>query len=197
MRPYRVPCSRRSALTVPAPLRLCSGPSGDARSAPAPPPAGDGHRDHPPGPAGAAGGAGPGGEDRGTKRPMLTQREAATACGVSRSTIRRRREAGDLPGAVSDETRGWLMPPWRLPVSVGPPLGTPDDARWRRWAWEAARARGGWLAYGLVTERPPRATCHAARSSPHARTAQGASAEAVKRTSTAGALLLVEDPGTP
>lgn len=44
------------------------------------------------------------------KRPMLTQREAAAACGVSRSTIRRRREAGDLPGAVSDETRGWLIP---------------------------------------------------------------------------------------
>ncbi|MFJ7062722.1 hypothetical protein ACK8N7_36580 [Streptomyces griseobrunneus] len=42
-------------------------------------------------------------------RPMLTQREAA-ACGVSRSTIRRRREARDLPGAVSDETRGWLIP---------------------------------------------------------------------------------------
>lgn len=41
---------------------------------------------------------------------MLTQREAAAACGVSRSTIRRRREAGDLPGAVSDETRGWLIP---------------------------------------------------------------------------------------
>ncbi|WP_031058650.1 helix-turn-helix transcriptional regulator [Streptomyces sp. NRRL F-5702] len=44
------------------------------------------------------------------KRPMLTQREAAAACGVSRSTIRRRREAGDLPGAVSDEARGWLIP---------------------------------------------------------------------------------------
>jgi len=43
-------------------------------------------------------------------RPMLTQREAATACGVSRSTIRRRREAGDLPGAISDETREWLVP---------------------------------------------------------------------------------------
>ncbi|XQE90424.1 helix-turn-helix domain-containing protein [Streptomyces microflavus] len=59
-------------------------------------------------------------------RPMLTQREAATACGVSRSTIRRR-EAGDLPGAVSDETRGWLIPVddllaagFRLNTHVGP-----------------------------------------------------------------------------
>ncbi|MFG3399170.1 helix-turn-helix domain-containing protein [Streptomyces parvus] len=43
-------------------------------------------------------------------RPMLTQREAAAACGVSRTTIRRRREAGDLPGAVQDEARGWLIP---------------------------------------------------------------------------------------
>ncbi|TRV71774.1 hypothetical protein FKN01_31325 [Streptomyces sp. 130] len=43
-------------------------------------------------------------------RPMLTQREAAIACGVSRTTIRRRREAGELPGAVQDEQRGWLIP---------------------------------------------------------------------------------------
>ncbi|MET9957191.1 helix-turn-helix domain-containing protein [Streptomyces sp. NPDC006339] len=41
---------------------------------------------------------------------MLTQREAATACGVSRSTIRRRREDGDLPGCVQDPQRGWLIP---------------------------------------------------------------------------------------
>ncbi|MFF6794548.1 helix-turn-helix domain-containing protein [Streptomyces filamentosus] len=43
-------------------------------------------------------------------RPLLSQREAATACGVSRSTIRRRREAGELPGCVQDEERGWLIP---------------------------------------------------------------------------------------
>ncbi|PWI09104.1 hypothetical protein DIZ27_19285 [Streptomyces sp. NWU339] len=41
---------------------------------------------------------------------MLTQREAAAACGVSRTTIRRRREAGELPGAVLDDDRGWLIP---------------------------------------------------------------------------------------
>ncbi|WP_399554282.1 hypothetical protein [Streptomyces anulatus] len=29
---------------------------------------------------------------------------------MSRSTIRRRREAGDLPNAVQDEARGWLIP---------------------------------------------------------------------------------------
>ncbi|MFC9486575.1 helix-turn-helix domain-containing protein [Streptomyces hydrogenans] len=45
-----------------------------------------------------------------TTRPMLNQREAAAACGVSRSTIRRRREAGLLPGAVEDPERGWLIP---------------------------------------------------------------------------------------
>lgn len=45
-----------------------------------------------------------------TPRPLLTQREAADACGVSRTTIRRRREAGELPGAVLDENRGWLIP---------------------------------------------------------------------------------------
>ena len=45
-----------------------------------------------------------------SSRPMLTRREAATACAVSRTTIRRRREAGELPGAVRDEQRGWLIP---------------------------------------------------------------------------------------
>ncbi|MEU4878788.1 helix-turn-helix domain-containing protein [Streptomyces sp. NPDC021608] len=45
-----------------------------------------------------------------TTRPLLTQREAADACGVSRTTIRRRRENGELPGAVLDHDRGWLIP---------------------------------------------------------------------------------------
>lgn len=45
-----------------------------------------------------------------TTRPMLNQREAAAACGVSRSTIRRRREAGLLPGAVENPERGRLIP---------------------------------------------------------------------------------------
>jgi predicted DNA-binding transcriptional regulator AlpA len=43
-----------------------------------------------------------------TTRPLLTQREAAAACGVSRTTIRRR-EAGDLPRAVQDPHCGWLI----------------------------------------------------------------------------------------
>ncbi|MGW1129863.1 helix-turn-helix domain-containing protein [Streptomyces sp. NPDC002526] len=65
-------------------------------------------------------------------RPMLTQREAARACGVSRTTIRRRREAGELPGAVQDEQRGWLIPVedllaagFRLNAPAGP---DPEDA---------------------------------------------------------------------
>ncbi|MEV5646294.1 helix-turn-helix domain-containing protein [Streptomyces flaveolus] len=45
-----------------------------------------------------------------TTRPLLTQREAAAGCGVSRTTIRRRREAGELPGAVLDDDRDWLIP---------------------------------------------------------------------------------------
>ncbi|MFF7366027.1 helix-turn-helix domain-containing protein [Streptomyces sp. NPDC008125] len=74
-------------------------------------------------------------------RPLLNQREAATACGVSRTTIRRRREAGDLPGAVQDPQRGWLIPVedllaagFRLNAPAGPdpeptaatPAGTGD-----------------------------------------------------------------------
>ncbi|OII59591.1 hypothetical protein BJP40_13325 [Streptomyces sp. CC53] len=41
---------------------------------------------------------------------MPNQREAAAACGVSRSTIRRRREAGLLPGSVENPQRGRLIP---------------------------------------------------------------------------------------
>lgn len=68
-----------------------------------------------------------------TTRPMLTQREAADACGVSRTTIRRRREDGDLPGAVQDPHRGRLIPVedllsagFRLhaPASPDPDTGT-------------------------------------------------------------------------
>lgn len=65
-------------------------------------------------------------------RPMLTQREAATACGVSRTTIRRRREAGDLPNAVQDPQRGWLIPVedllaagLRLHAPTGPDVPAP------------------------------------------------------------------------
>lgn len=69
-------------------------------------------------------------------RPMLNQREAATACGVSRTTIRWRREAGALPGAVEDPVRGWLIPVEDLlaagfhlnaPASV--PAGTDGDVQ--------------------------------------------------------------------
>ncbi|MEV5673636.1 hypothetical protein AB0L28_33320 [Streptomyces sp. NPDC052503] len=41
-----------------------------------------------------------------SSRPMLTQREAVTECGVSRTIIRGRREAGYLPGAVQAPVRG-------------------------------------------------------------------------------------------
>ncbi|MFK3984852.1 helix-turn-helix transcriptional regulator [Micromonospora sp. NPDC050397] len=45
-----------------------------------------------------------------SSHPTLDRRETAAACGVSRTTIRRRREAGALPGAVEDPHRGWLIP---------------------------------------------------------------------------------------
>ncbi|MEV7595613.1 helix-turn-helix domain-containing protein [Streptomyces sp. NPDC089922] len=60
-------------------------------------------------------------------RPMLTQREAAAACGVSRSTIRRRREAGDLAGSVEDPARGWMIPVDAL-LAAGFRLNAPSPA---------------------------------------------------------------------
>lgn len=41
---------------------------------------------------------------------LLSQRDAALACGVSRSTIRRRREEGSFPNAVLDREHGWQIP---------------------------------------------------------------------------------------
>ncbi|MEU9489411.1 helix-turn-helix domain-containing protein, partial [Streptomyces decoyicus] len=41
---------------------------------------------------------------------LLSQRDAAAVCGVSRSTIRRRRDAGRFPNAVQDGVLGWLIP---------------------------------------------------------------------------------------
>ncbi len=70
-----------------------------------------------------------------TSRPMLTQREAAAACGVSRTTIRRRREAGELPGSVLDDERGWLIPVddllaagFRLHAPTPPDKTGPEEA---------------------------------------------------------------------
>ncbi|MFD4865280.1 helix-turn-helix transcriptional regulator [Streptomyces sp. NPDC058412] len=60
-------------------------------------------------------------------RPLLTQREAAAACGVSRSTIRRRREAGELPGSVEDPARGWMIPVDAL-LAAGFRLNAPAPA---------------------------------------------------------------------
>lgn len=44
------------------------------------------------------------------ERPRLSLRAAAEACGVSRTTMRRRRENGDFPGAVQDPVTGWTVP---------------------------------------------------------------------------------------
>ncbi|MER5871938.1 helix-turn-helix domain-containing protein [Streptomyces sp. NPDC002044] len=60
-------------------------------------------------------------------RPMLTQREAALACGVSRTTVRRSREAGDLPGSVQDPKRGWMIPIDEL-LAAGYRLNAPAPA---------------------------------------------------------------------
>ena len=45
--------------------------------------------------------------------PSLTLTEAARAAGVSRSTVRRRLDAGDFPGAWREEERPYR---WRVPV---------------------------------------------------------------------------------
>lgn len=48
----------------------------------------------------------------GIRRPAFTQRHAAQVCGVSYETIKRRRLAGDFPGAYQQGGRG----DWRIPL---------------------------------------------------------------------------------
>ncbi|MER6480927.1 helix-turn-helix transcriptional regulator [Streptomyces filamentosus] len=89
------------------------------------------------------------------QRPLLSQREAAAACGVSRSTIRRRREAGELPGCVQDEERGWLIPVDAL-LAAGFRLNAPappeDAAVPAAPTGAAAPAEAGGDAAGLRAE---------------------------------------------
>lgn len=75
------------------------------------------------------------------KRPMLSLREAASACGVSRTTIRRRREAGDLPNAVQDPRRGWVIPVEDL-LAAGFRLNAPAPAEDGAEAPVSAAGRG-------------------------------------------------------
>ncbi|MEU7068467.1 hypothetical protein [Streptomyces sp. NPDC046161] len=84
-------------------------------------------------------------------RPILTQREAAAACGVSRSTIRRRREAGDLAGCVEDPARGWMIPVDAL-LAAGFRLNAPSPAEDPAAEAPAAPADGGPDAAALRAE---------------------------------------------
>ncbi|MFC7795373.1 hypothetical protein [Streptomyces cinereoruber] len=89
-----------------------------------------------------------------TTRPMLNQREAA-ACRVSRSTIRRRREAGLLPGSVEDPERDWLIPVEAL-LAAGFTLNAlaPPDSPSPPESVSAGDGLGG-LADGSVAELCP------------------------------------------
>lgn len=64
-------------------------------------------------------------------RPTLSITEAAAAAGVSRRTISRRIEAGDVPGAEKDDDGKWLIPPEGLIVAgyeLTAPESEPDQA---------------------------------------------------------------------
>lgn len=67
------------------------------------------------------------------QRPSLTLSEAATATATSRSTVRRRLDAGELPSAWrEDGPDGPATGPWRIPVNdllaAGFRLNRPADA---------------------------------------------------------------------
>ena len=62
-------------------------------------------------------------------RPSLTLSEAASACGVSRSTIRRKHESGTFPGAWKDAEGAWRVPVEDLlAAGLRPGRPSPPDA---------------------------------------------------------------------
>ncbi|MFJ7280678.1 hypothetical protein [Kitasatospora sp. NPDC098663] len=90
------------------------------------------------------------------ERPRFSLKSAAAACGVSVSTVRRRRENGDFPGAQKTEA-GWLIPledllaaglrvnapsaPDEQPVSGADDLGEGERARLLRELADARHAQ--------------------------------------------------------
>lgn len=62
-------------------------------------------------------------------RPSWSISEAAERCGVSRSTVRRYREAGRFPSAFKDTAGGWMIPlPDLLAVGWKPNAPEPEPA---------------------------------------------------------------------
>lgn len=62
-------------------------------------------------------------------RPSLTLSEAAAACGVSRSTIRRKHETGAFPSAWKDSEGAWRVPVEDLlGAGLRPGRPSPPDA---------------------------------------------------------------------
>ena len=60
--------------------------------------------------------------------PLLSQKQAAVACGVSPPTIRRARASGKLPNTVEDGNGGFLIPVTDLIAAGLMPSVTPPDS---------------------------------------------------------------------
>jgi len=90
--------------------------------------------------------------------PSLTLTEAARAAGVSRSTVRRRLDAGDFPGAWREEERPYR---WRVPVPELLAAGIDVQAPNRQEAQEPAGETVEDLRAALAVERERRAAAEA------------------------------------
>ena len=66
-------------------------------------------------------------------RPVFTAADAARRCGVARSTLTRRLQAGEIPGAAKDDDGAWRVPLAGLlaaglvPDAYRPPADADDD----------------------------------------------------------------------
>ena len=86
---------------------------------------------------------------------LVTLSEAAQRCGVSRSTVRRALDRGELPGAVQDDRGVWRVPVCALAAAGWTAADTGADLGHRTGADTGGRADTGQSALTLLDQLAP------------------------------------------
>jgi len=86
---------------------------------------------------------------------LVTLSRAAELCGVSRSTVRRALDRGELPGAVQDERGVWRVPVSALTAAGWTPADTGADLGHRTGADTGGQGDTGQSALTLLDQLAP------------------------------------------
>jgi len=95
------------------------------------------------------------GHEQDESEQLLTLSEAAQRCGVSRSTVRRALDRGELPGAVQDSRKVWRVPVSALTAAGGTAADTGADLGRDTPADTGGQADTGQSALSLLSELAP------------------------------------------